>query len=590
MVVRIRDSSKGGFVPYVPPSKPSTPSSSSKSSGGGGGGSSSGSSSGSQGGTVYIYKGKEYYSEADVKNAIAQNILASEPVQTILKKQGGSSQEVYIYKGSTYTSPAEVQAQIQKETVSSVPVTTQVQTDTVSRAATPSGFAEKPSSVPGLVMFTGSPFSMSSRWLESDVAEEKPGLVSKGKSLVISYGKGALEAAELKRKTKQVFSIPNLISTVAKSKSKKEFVGSAVSQVGGLAGEYKKSKNVPTFLTGTGYAVGVFNPWIGGGLVAGGKSLKGFQETETEDLTGKEAGRIAGVGVAEGVLFAVGGKFLSGGAGWVSKKVAGVAAKESVPAVVKSGAGFVSKYSPAVGRYAKNLVDTYFIGMMGSESVKLGKESVSGFRTGEWSPAQRTGIGLGSSLLGYGVGSYALGKGFRRKPKLEEVREIREVRQPEGLTGVDLTKQGQPKVSFEGNIKEPKQPKVKQPEVISVRTVVERPIISFRKGAVSPFVSEIKARTPEGKVEDLFIKGVQVSRPIKDVSLVFGQGKKSVLEPLVPESKTGVFIKEQPSIMVTTPSFVKPLETGAVPDYMLSLLALRKGMIMRLFLLVRNQV
>ena len=70
-------------------------------------------------GTVYIYKGREYSSEADVKNAIASETLGSPKVQEILKKQGGSSETVYIYGGSTYTSPSEVQSQIQKETVSS---------------------------------------------------------------------------------------------------------------------------------------------------------------------------------------------------------------------------------------------------------------------------------------------------------------------------------------------------------------------------------------------------------------------------------------------------------------------------------------
>ncbi len=132
-------------------------------------------------GTVYVYKGVTYSSEADVKNAIAKSTLESQSVQTILRKQGGGSSTVYVYKGTTYASQGEVQSQISKDTAQS----SQVQ------QARPS-FAQPTRNIPGMLPFTAKPFSQSNKYLESDVVEREPSKVQKGVTKVSDYTRGFL--------------------------------------------------------------------------------------------------------------------------------------------------------------------------------------------------------------------------------------------------------------------------------------------------------------------------------------------------------------------------------------------------------------
>ena len=699
-------------------------------------------------GTVYIYKGKEYYSEADVKNAIASNILESPKVQEIIKKQGGSSETVYIYGGSTYTSPSEVQAQIQKETAKQ-------QVQQTSSQQTQQGFIQPTQNIPGLLPFTAKPFSMSSKWLESDVVEgetsfggssfggssysamvrggilpsvsakeeskvsKKGGLVvqkvtdyargflgfetSKEKAARLELGKPvsqvdysklgteeqykltlvpywkskkAFESQEMKFKetellfktqeekvkslsyeveagklspkkgkeaefakeygayeslygkytkeygvseklykpysesTKELnkiskaepvyiesatpliyqsptkwaksfgrgaveqskwqlttvgkavkeYSMPALIYKSAKGKTPKtiwtEYKGFAEERGKAL----KESKNVSSYYTGMGYAISLVPvpgaSVAGGLLVTAGSSAKGFQETSTSKLTGKEAIKIAGTSAAEGALFAVVGKAAGGLGGFATKKVGDLAVKEGGSRLVKGMAGFVSKYSPNIGKYAKNLVDTYFMGMVGGETVKLSTETYSGFKTGEWTPAARTGIGLGSSLAGYGLGSYALGKPLKRIPKEgETVRKI-DVKESEKLTGIDLTKQAQPEMIYEGNIFQPevkpskiKQPKVKPVEISITGSLIHEPIKSTRRVTVAPMTSEIQIRPSKGKVQDITLKALTITRPIKGVDIGFGVGRGKAIEPMeLPKTSTYELIGYQKGI------------------------------------------
>jgi hypothetical protein len=490
--------------------------------------------------TVYIYKGKEYYSEADVKNAIASNILESPKVQEIIKKQGGSSSTVYVYQGSTYANESEVKAQIEKNTVQT--------TGYAPQSASQTGFSKSLSSnVPGILPFTAQPFSMSSRWLESDVIEQKPTLLGTAKSYVLGAGEQSKFMLGTVGGLVKRYNAPTLIygAIYGKKPSFKEYKEFTEERAKSL----KESKNIPTFYKGTGYVVGLVNPYAGGTLITAGSSMKGFKETDTTKLTTKEAVKIAGTSAAEGALFAVGGKVLSGSGSLLGKKIGGYAAKEGGSRIIKSGAGTVSKYSPNIGEYAKNLIDTYFLGQVGTETVRLGSETYQGYKVGEWNPAARTGIGLGSSLAGFAIGSASLtvGSTLRKRfyPTKEETlsQPSRGVKQFKAIeqTSINLAQQIQPtKTTFEGNIREPKitKTKVKQPEVTLTRNVIEKPLFQTAGKVIYPMVSEVRAKSAKGEVTDVYVKSLVAVRPIKDVTLSYSKNKALESSEFIPKSST----------------------------------------------------